>query len=85
MLSLNVLIIPYDRGAAFRLKKEAAKFNICTLFNPNENIFQRIRSDKDKVKAEETAGVCKISYIDENKQTGCYIGQTKRKNIKKNR
>ena len=36
------IAIPYNREVAFMLKKKAAKFNICILIKPNENIFQRI-------------------------------------------
>ena len=73
---------PSVKGASVKLKKEAAKYGFCFLIKPNPSVFQRLRSDKDRIEINETAGIYRLNFINENNEKGCYIGKTKHK-IKK--
>ena len=77
----RILIQPYltVKGAAYILKKEAAKFNLNVPIQPSPNIIQHIKSDRDLVNPLDTAGVYRIKYTDENNKEGYYIGVTKQK------
>ena len=74
--------IPFDKGASVKLKKEAVKYDFCVPIKPNPSVFQRLRSNKDRIEINETAGIYRLNFINENNEKGCYIGKTKHK-IKK--
>ena len=54
------ITIPFNKGASIKLKKETAKYRFCIPIKPNPSIFQRARSDKDKIEISETAGIYKF-------------------------
>ena len=57
----------------------SASFGINIPVKPNKNIYQRIRDDRNSVDPLETADIYRINYRREERETGAYIGKTKRK------
>ena len=55
--------ILFDKAVSIKLKIEAAKYDICVPIKPNPSVFQRLRSDKDKIEIGETAGIYKLMKI----------------------
>ena len=48
----------HDKGASFKLKKKAEKFNICISIKLNPSSFQKIKTEKNK--SEKTVGIYRI-------------------------
>ena len=71
--------VPFNKYTSMKLKNKAVKLGIHIPIKPNKSIYQRIRDDRDNIKPLETAGIYRIKYRREGKETGAYIGKTKRK------